>query len=168
VSSDRREQASLRRECAREPATSEEMSTRQQPRESGSRIRPVAACGLVAGSATFRDQYWSATVRLNVLDLWAAIHRLPLYEAALHLAEAVNLPRSRRRGARDANPSSAADEGLAPGGLRSRPPEPTERSIHRSRPVCSSLDCGFWLRLWPCASGRAAHPRTDGPTFDAR
>src|SRR5438045_6434183 len=31
----------------------------------------------------------------NVLDLWAAIHRLPLYEAALHLAETFNLPRSR-------------------------------------------------------------------------
>src|SRR5262249_8818919 len=34
-------------------------------------------------------------VQGNVLDLWAAIHRLPLYEAALHLAETFNLPRSR-------------------------------------------------------------------------
>jgi transposase len=31
----------------------------------------------------------------NVLDLWAAIHRLPLYEAALQLAEALHLPRNR-------------------------------------------------------------------------
>jgi transposase len=31
----------------------------------------------------------------NVLDLWAAIHKLPLYEAALHLAATFNLPRNR-------------------------------------------------------------------------
>ncbi|HEV3258347.1 MAG TPA: IS110 family transposase [Gemmataceae bacterium] len=31
----------------------------------------------------------------NVLDLWAAVHRLPLYEAALHLAETFHLPRNR-------------------------------------------------------------------------
>jgi transposase len=31
----------------------------------------------------------------NVLDLWAAIHRLPLYEAALHLAETFHLHRTR-------------------------------------------------------------------------
>jgi transposase len=31
----------------------------------------------------------------NVLDLWAAIHRLPLYEAALHLAETFRLHRNR-------------------------------------------------------------------------
>jgi transposase len=31
----------------------------------------------------------------NVLDLWAAIHKLPLYEAALQLAESFNLPRNR-------------------------------------------------------------------------
>lgn len=31
----------------------------------------------------------------NVLDLWAAIHHLPLYEAALHLAETFQLPRNR-------------------------------------------------------------------------
>ncbi len=30
----------------------------------------------------------------NVLDLWAAIHKLPLYEAALHLAETFQLPRN--------------------------------------------------------------------------
>jgi transposase len=31
----------------------------------------------------------------NVLDLWAALHRLPLYEAALHLAETFHLHRTR-------------------------------------------------------------------------
>ena len=31
----------------------------------------------------------------NVLDLWAAVHKLPLYEAALQLAEAFHLPRNR-------------------------------------------------------------------------
>lgn len=31
----------------------------------------------------------------NVLDLWAAIHKLPVYEAALHLAETFQLPRNR-------------------------------------------------------------------------
>ena len=31
----------------------------------------------------------------NVLDLWAAVQKLPLYEAALHLAETFHLPRNR-------------------------------------------------------------------------
>jgi transposase len=31
----------------------------------------------------------------NVLDLWAAVHQLPLYEAALHLAATFSLPRNR-------------------------------------------------------------------------
>lgn len=31
----------------------------------------------------------------NVLDLWAAVHRLPLYEAAVHLAEIFQVPRNR-------------------------------------------------------------------------
>jgi hypothetical protein len=31
----------------------------------------------------------------NVLDLWAAVHRLPLYEAALHLSETFGLARNR-------------------------------------------------------------------------
>lgn len=34
-------------------------------------------------------------VRGNALDLWAAVHRLPLYDAALHLAETFGLLRSR-------------------------------------------------------------------------
>jgi transposase len=31
----------------------------------------------------------------NALDLWAAVHRLPLYEAAMHLAETFHLPTNR-------------------------------------------------------------------------
>jgi hypothetical protein len=31
----------------------------------------------------------------NALDLWAAVHRLPLYEAALHLAETFGLAQNR-------------------------------------------------------------------------
>jgi hypothetical protein len=34
-------------------------------------------------------------VQGNVLDLWGAVHRLPLYEAALHLAETFGLARNR-------------------------------------------------------------------------
>ena len=31
-------------------------------------------------------------IKGNILDLWAAIHRLPLYEAALHLAKTFQVP----------------------------------------------------------------------------
>jgi DNA primase len=31
----------------------------------------------------------------NVLDFWATLHRLPLYDAALHLAATFHLPRNR-------------------------------------------------------------------------
>jgi hypothetical protein len=34
-------------------------------------------------------------IKGNVLDLWAAIHRLPLYDAALNLAETFQLRRNR-------------------------------------------------------------------------
>ena len=34
-------------------------------------------------------------MKRNALELWAAIYRLPLYEAALNLAETFNLTRSR-------------------------------------------------------------------------
>jgi len=42
----------------------------------------------------------------NVLDYWAAVHRLPLYEAALNMAETFHLPThpEQRRGARKMNP----------------------------------------------------------------
>lgn len=43
----------------------------------------------------FRCFHAECAVQGNALDLWAAVHRLPLYEAALHLAETFGLPRSR-------------------------------------------------------------------------
>jgi transposase len=63
----------------------------------------------VHGQATDRERSFSAhlgkhicqcfqadcAVHGNVLDLWAAVHRLPLYEAALHLAATFQLPRNR-------------------------------------------------------------------------
>jgi hypothetical protein len=42
----------------------------------------------------------------NVLDLWAAIHKLPLYKAALHLAAAFGLARNREEEPVRRNPSS--------------------------------------------------------------
>ena len=44
---------------------------------------------------TFKCVKADCAVQGNVLDLWAAIHRLPLYDAALHLAETFGLRRNR-------------------------------------------------------------------------
>jgi transposase len=43
----------------------------------------------------FRCFHAECAVQGNALDLWAAVHRLPLYEAALHLAETFGLARNR-------------------------------------------------------------------------
>ncbi len=43
----------------------------------------------------FRCFHAECGARGNVLDLWVAMHRLPLYEAALHLAETFGLARNR-------------------------------------------------------------------------
>ena len=43
----------------------------------------------------FRCFHAECAVQGNALDLWGAVHRLPLYEAALHLAETFGLSRSR-------------------------------------------------------------------------
>jgi transposase len=40
----------------------------------------------------------------NVLDLWAAVHGMPLYQAAIHLAQTFNLPLSARNGTEKRNP----------------------------------------------------------------
>lgn len=40
----------------------------------------------------------------NVLDLWAALHRLPLYQAAVHLANTFNLKLPARNGTEKRNP----------------------------------------------------------------
>jgi hypothetical protein len=47
------------------------------------------------GKNAFRCFHAEFAAEGNVLDLWAAVHRLPLYEAALHLAETFDLPRNR-------------------------------------------------------------------------
>jgi hypothetical protein len=47
------------------------------------------------GKNIFRCFHAECAVQGNALDLWAAVHRLPLYEAALHLAETFGLPRNR-------------------------------------------------------------------------
>jgi len=47
------------------------------------------------GKNAFRCFQKNCGVQGNALDLWAAIHRLPLYDAALHLAETFGVPRNR-------------------------------------------------------------------------
>jgi DNA primase len=47
------------------------------------------------GKNVFQCFHADCALKGDVLDLWAAIHRLPLYEAALHLAETFQLPRNR-------------------------------------------------------------------------
>jgi len=47
------------------------------------------------GKNAFRCFQKDCGVQGNALDLWAALHRLPLYDAALHLAETFGLPRNR-------------------------------------------------------------------------
>lgn len=47
------------------------------------------------GKHVFQCFHADCGVQGNVLDLWAAIHHLPLYDAALHLAETFQLRRNR-------------------------------------------------------------------------
>src|SRR5262249_7698779 len=67
------------------------------------------------GKNAFQCFHADCGLKGNALDLWAAVHRLPLYEAALHLAETFQLPRNREeepvkgtRSADAATPSRAA------------------------------------------------------------
>jgi len=48
------------------------------------------------GKKAFQCFQADCGVKGNVLDLWAAIHRLPLYDAALHLAETFQLSLNRK------------------------------------------------------------------------
>jgi hypothetical protein len=52
------------------------------------------ACSVHLGKNAFRWFQKDCGVQGNALDLWAAIHRLPLYDAALHVAETFGLPRN--------------------------------------------------------------------------
>jgi DNA primase len=47
------------------------------------------------GKNLYQCFHKDCAVHGNVLDLWAAVHRLPLYEAAVHLADTFRLPHSR-------------------------------------------------------------------------
>jgi hypothetical protein len=47
------------------------------------------------GKNAFQCFHADCGIKGNVLDLWAAIHRLPLYDAALNLAETLHLHRNR-------------------------------------------------------------------------
>ena len=62
------------------------------------------------GKNVFQCFHADCAVKGNVLDLWAAIHRLPLYEAALHLAETFQLALNREeepvRGTRSPRPAT--------------------------------------------------------------
>jgi transposase len=64
------------------------------------------------GKNVFRCFHADCGAQGNVLDLWAAVHHLPLYEAALHLAETFHLPRNREEepvpGTRAPRPAPAA------------------------------------------------------------
>jgi transposase len=51
----------------------------------------------------------------NVLDLWAAVHKLPLYEACLHLAETFHLPRNREEEPVKRTRRKGPDSAAAPG-----------------------------------------------------
>ena len=56
----------------------------------------ILGTGAIApGKNAFQCFHAECAVKGNVLDLWAAIHRLPLYEAALDLAETFQVPRNR-------------------------------------------------------------------------
>jgi DNA primase len=47
------------------------------------------------GKNVFQCFQADCAIHGNALDFWAAMHRLPLYEAALHLADTFHLPRNR-------------------------------------------------------------------------
>ena len=47
------------------------------------------------GKNVFQCFQADCAVHGNVLDFWAAVHRLPLYDAALHLAATFQLRRNR-------------------------------------------------------------------------
>jgi hypothetical protein len=74
------------------------------------------------GKNTFQCFHAECAVRGNVLDLWAAVHRLPLYQAALHLAETFHLPRNREE-----EPVPRARRPRAASGTRSAPRTAAQR-----------------------------------------
>jgi transposase len=63
------------------------------------------------GKNVFQCFHADCALKGNALDLWAAVHRLPLYEAALHLAETFHLSLSREeepvKGTSSSRPATA-------------------------------------------------------------
>jgi transposase len=54
-----------------------------------------ASCSVHLGKNIFQCFQPNCAAQGNVLDLWAAVQQLPLYDAALHLAATFHLPRNR-------------------------------------------------------------------------
>jgi transposase len=54
-----------------------------------------ATCSVHLGKNIFQCFQAECNAQGNVLDLWAAVHQLPLYDAALHLAATFHLSRNR-------------------------------------------------------------------------
>ena len=78
------------------------------------------------GKNVFQCFQADCALKGNVLDLWAAIHRLPLYEAALHLAGTFQVPRTREEepvvGTRCPGPARARESAPAAAATTDRPP----------------------------------------------
>ena len=72
----------------------------------GQPTAPEPTFSVHLGKNIFQCFHADCAVKGNVLDLWAAVHQLPLYEAALHLAETFQLAPEQRRGTRKRNPFS--------------------------------------------------------------
>jgi transposase len=83
------------------------------------------------GKNAFQCFHAECAAKGNVLDLWAAIHRLPLYEAALHLADTFQLPRNREEEpvARTRLPRAAT----ATSGVSASPLQQMDRGDSQSR-----------------------------------
>jgi DNA primase len=64
-------------------------------------------CSVQLSKNIFQCFHAACAAHGNVLDLWAAVHRLPLYEATLHLAATFHLPRNREEPVMAAQPPTA-------------------------------------------------------------
>jgi hypothetical protein len=64
-------------------------------------------CSVQLSKNIFQCFHAACAAHGNVLDLWAVVHRLPLYEAALHLAATFHLPRNREEPVMAAQPPMA-------------------------------------------------------------
>jgi hypothetical protein len=80
------------------------------------------------GKDVFRCFHAECGAKGNVLDLWAAVHRLPLYEAALHLAKTLGLPRSREEEPVKGTRSAGSGQSPPPGDRAADNPRTLNRS----------------------------------------